>query len=90
MVLSCVIDGLFGVRGHRDGLLVNPQLPSAWQQASVVRRFRGAEYVIRMQRVADVKQTEVYVDGQLVPQGLIRDVQAGKTYQVEVRLPLEG
>lgn len=86
----CVIDGLFGVRGHRDGLLVNPQLPSAWQQASVVRRFRRAEYVIRMQRVADVKQTEVYVDGQLVPQGLIRDVQAGKTYQVEVRLPLEG
>lgn len=84
----CLIDGLFGVQGQPDGLMVKPQLPSHWQEAKVVRRFRGAEYVIQMKRVAGVSQTEVYVNGELAADGVIKEVAPGKSYQVEVKLPL--
>ncbi|WNS41461.1 GH36-type glycosyl hydrolase domain-containing protein [Paenibacillus sp. MMS20-IR301] len=86
-VYRCLIDGLFGLQGQREGLRVSPQLPSAWQEAEVKRNFRGAELQITMKREAGVAAAEVYLDGRLVEDGILTGLQAGVHYSVQVKLP---
>ncbi len=86
-VYRILMDGLFGIQGNRDGLQVKPQLPSSWNEAKVKRTFRGAELHIEIQRDASVSAVEVYVDGTLAEDGIIRQPQAGKVYQVQVKVP---
>ncbi|PZD97516.1 NdvB protein [Paenibacillus sambharensis] len=87
-VYRCLIDGLFGLQGCPEGLRVKPQLPSDWHEAVVKRDFRGAELSIEMKRQAGVTVAEVYVDGDYAADGIVRDVKAGMTYQVVVKLPI--
>lgn len=89
-VYRCIIDGLFGVKGSKEGLLITPQLPSDWQTASIHRQFRGAALHIVMERHAEVKEMAIYVNGQLIEGHVIRNIQAGEKYNVLVKLPQEG
>ena len=54
---------LLGVRGELDGLRIDPQLPRRWQGATVWRKWRGAEFDIRIRR-GRVRKTRVALDGQ--------------------------
>lgn len=86
-VYRCIIDGLFGVRGSKEGLSIAPQLPSHWQTASIHRQFRGAEFHIVIERHADIKEMAVYVDDQIIEGHTVSNIQAGETYNVLVKLP---
>lgn len=86
-VYRCLIDGLFGLHGNAEGMKVNPQLPKEWDRVSVKRSFRGAELNIVMMREAGILETEVYCDGVLAADGLLVHLQAGKVYQIVVKLP---
>ena len=83
----CLIDGLFGVQGSREGLRIQPQLPSHWPNVFVKRTFRGATFYIEMRRDPHVTTTEVYLDGKLVPDGTLTELQAHATYEVMVKIP---
>jgi cellobionic acid phosphorylase len=83
----CLVEGLFGVKGDRDGLVICPQLPSHWPRARVIREFRGATFEIEMHRTAGLASVVVAVDGQTLPSSRFTGVQAGRSYRVEVQLP---
>ncbi len=85
----CLVEGLFGVRGDRQGLVIDPQLPREWNQAKVVRRFRGATFNIEMRRKKGVSNLVVAVDGRALPDNRITTVEPGKSYKVEVTIPAE-
>ena len=87
-VYRALVEGMFGVKGCAEGLRVAPQLPSYWPAARLVRRFRGARFDIQLSREADVEATQLWLEGVLLPELLIRDIQAGECYQVRVILPL--
>ncbi|MET1175287.1 GH36-type glycosyl hydrolase domain-containing protein [Paenibacillus amylolyticus] len=87
-VYRCLIDGLFGLQGHAQGLQVRPQLPEDWNEASVTRLFRGAELNVNMKKDATVRTIEVHVDGQGIEGDIIKNIQAGMKYEVLVKLPL--
>ena len=87
-VYRALVEGMFGVKGCAEGLRVAPQLPSYWPAARLVRRFRGARFDIQLSREADVEATQLWLEGVLLPELLIRDIQAGACYQVRVILPL--
>ncbi|TDL61367.1 NdvB protein [Paenibacillus amylolyticus] len=87
-VYRCLIDGLFGLQGHAQGLQVRPLLPEDWNEASVTRLFRGAELNVNMKKDASVQTIEVYVDGQRIEGDIIKNIQAGVKYEVLVKLPL--
>ncbi|WP_018750195.1 GH36-type glycosyl hydrolase domain-containing protein [Paenibacillus sanguinis] len=89
-VYRCLIDGLFGLQGTKGGIHIRPQLPNTWPAAKVTRSFRGATLHVEMKREAGAASVEVYVDGQQVKDGILRDVQQGREYQVLAKLPLEG
>ena len=43
-------DWLVGVRRDYDGLVIDPKLPSAWNEVRVHRTFRGREFDVRIAR----------------------------------------
>ncbi|MDF2587183.1 MAG: NdvB protein [Anaerocolumna sp.] len=80
----CLVDGLFGLKGTKEGLSVNPKLPEGWDTATVKRIFRGAEFHIEIIRKTDIKETEVYVDGVRLSGNVITDIKEGNVYKVLV------
>ncbi len=78
-----LIEGLFGVYGCIEGLRITPQLPSHWPSATITRHFRGAVFTITINR-GDVNTTEVRVNGEHLVDGLIRNIDSGTHYSVEV------
>ncbi|KAL2151024.1 hypothetical protein VTH82DRAFT_6122 [Thermothelomyces myriococcoides] len=82
----CVIEGLCGLRGDADGLVVRPQLPTGWDAIKVTRYFRGATFHLDVRR-ADVPDVVVSVGGKTLPQPKITEFKAGETYQVLVQVP---
>lgn len=84
----CIIEELLGIKGIRDGVIISPQLPSEWKKAEIIRRFRGAELDIHVEREEKVNKIEVFVDGQYVPDGVIRNIRSGTSYKVSIKLPV--
>ncbi|KAF2745693.1 glycoside hydrolase family 94 protein [Sporormia fimetaria CBS 119925] len=85
-VYRCFVEGLCGLRGEKDGLRVEPQLPSDWDQIKVTRLFRGARFEVEIVR-ANVNGVEVVVDGTKVDGTKITGIEEGKTYHVKVSVP---
>jgi cellobionic acid phosphorylase len=86
-VYRCFIEGLCGLRGDADGLLIQPQLPSGWSGIKVKRLFRGARFEVDISR-EDVKEVTVKHAGKVQPGARITDIQAGTTYHLFVSVPL--
>lgn len=82
----CVIEGLCGLRGTAQGLRVAPQLPSHWDRLDAEREFRGAQFTLQARRTG-VASPQVRLDGQPLPDGLVREVVAGRRYRLDVELP---
>lgn len=86
-VYRSLIEGLFGLKGDREGLCIVPQLPSHWSHARVVREFRGARFEVDMRREQGINAVQVSLDGQRLEKAHISNIEAGKVYQVSVKLP---
>ena len=83
----CLVEELFGLRGEGEGLRIAPQLPSHWPRARAWRKFRGAEFEVEIERVADRSEPRVAVDGHWLQGEFFSGIQAGRSYQVRVELP---
>ena len=83
--LRIVVEQLFGLRGTPEGLVVDPQLPMAWQTAELTRQFRGATISVHYRR--EGQALKVLCDGEHVPDHTLRRIVAGARYAVEVRVP---
>jgi len=83
----CLIEGLLGVKGDQQGLLIQPQLPGHWDRAKLTRQFRGATFRIAIAREKGVPATLVLLAGERLHDNRVTEIEAGKTYQVEVRIP---
>ncbi len=85
-VYRCLIDGLFGVQGSPEGLMLNPQLPSNWPNARIERQFRGATFNISISRDDTISSTIVEVNGEAIAEPLIRNIEPGAYYDVTIRV----
>ncbi|WP_395793654.1 GH36-type glycosyl hydrolase domain-containing protein [Aquimonas sp.] len=84
-IQRALIEGLFGLRGCRDGLMIQPQLPLCWPTAHLRRRFRGAEFDIHYSRGGS--ELQLSLDGQNLATPLIRAIEPGRRYSVYVQVP---
>ncbi len=64
-MLRACLDWILGVRPELEGLRVDPVIPAEWEGFTVRRRFRGADYVIRVENPERVSSgvVRVTVDG---------------------------
>ena len=83
----CLVEGLFGVKGDRQGLVFQPQLPRQWNESKVVRKFRGATFEVEMYREPGLTQLRVAVDGQVLQGNRITTFQRDRRYKVAVGIP---
>ena len=74
-----VSEFILGIKPHYDGLLIDPCLPKTAHNYTVTRRFRGAEYEIRVNNPKGVSKgvAKMTVDGMPV-EGSIVPAQSGK------------
>lgn len=84
----CIVEGMFGLRGCREGLLINPQLPSHWATASCVRHFRGARFEIAFRRETNCQALQVSINGESCSPSTALPAVSGQHYQVQVNLPV--
>ncbi|KAG9257084.1 glycoside hydrolase family 94 protein [Emericellopsis atlantica] len=80
------IEGLCGLQGDKDGLKVNPQLPSHWEGIKVTRMFRGATLVFDMRR-ADVETVTVSLGKEVLPEARVTGFKEGETLELSVAVP---
>ena len=80
-----LIEYILGARRGYDGLVIDPCLPAAMQEATVVRRFRGAVYHIHIHnRLGGGKgPRRICLDGQTVTGQILPLLSKGE-YRVEV------
>jgi cellobiose phosphorylase len=82
---------ILGIRAEFDGLRVAPVIPAAWKGFSVIRRFGGNTYFIKVKN-PQRKQCGVkclLVDGQHVPGNLLTVIPA-RSKPIRVEAVLEG
>ena len=87
-VYRSIIEGLFGLQGCSNGLLVKPNLPAHWPTAHVLRDFRGASFDVKYTRTDEVTALQITVDNKPLAGSVIQSIERGKVYKVVVRLPL--
>ncbi|GAW20302.1 hypothetical protein ANO14919_098040 [Xylariales sp. No.14919] len=82
----CFIEGLCGLRGDAEGLAIHPQLPPHWDGMKVKRLFRGATFLIDIQK-ADVDEVLVKHGDAVLPQARFTGIRPGETYELSVFVP---
>src|SRR5690606_29835333 len=86
-VYRSLIEGTFGLKGSVQGLLVEPQLPSAWMEAKAEREFRGAHFSVSYLRELGRQSMARALDGEQLQGNCIAQIEAGRRYLVKVYLP---
>ena len=78
---------LVGLRGVSQGLRVQSKLPSYWNKLTATRRFRGASFEVKIERVRGDEEPSIKLDGEQIV-GLIANdsIKAGERHHLEVRL----
>ncbi|TLU66370.1 NdvB protein [Thalassotalea litorea] len=84
----CIIEELFGLKGHKEGLLVSPKIPTDWKSVSVIRRFRGATIRIDYTQEPANKPMQLILDGKVVEGNIVKGLQQDTEYQLQVKLYL--
>lgn len=82
-----IVEQLFGLKGSPEGLSIEPALPPEWMEASAIRRFRGATIEVTIRRSPNCERLLMAVDGERRPDNVLRDIDVGRTYKVEVEIP---
>ncbi|MCP8897941.1 GH36-type glycosyl hydrolase domain-containing protein [Gilvimarinus xylanilyticus] len=85
-VYRSLVEGLFGLRGDGEDLVIEPNLPHDWNSASVTRIFRGAKLQVTYQRSDAEAGLTVNLDGVDLPSNRVNGFQQGATYQLTVKL----
>lgn len=79
---------ILGIRPQKDGLLVDPSIPSAWPGFKVRRKFRNATYQIEVKNPMHINKgiASVNVDGREQESNLIPVFDDGQVHSVEIVL----
>lgn len=77
------VNDILGIKATFEGLVVEPCIPSSWNEFTYQRKFRNATYEFTIKR-GDKKM--ISVDGNFIKGNLIPDFQDNKTHHVLVTI----
>ncbi len=81
--VNAIQDLLIGVRREFDGLTIDPQLPTGWNEVRVQRTFRGKEFNVSIHRTG---QRSLSLNGKSVSGNFLPLADCSETNQVEVTI----
>ena len=79
----CVLEGLIGFLGTPDGAKILPCLPSGWSHLNVTRKFRGAEFEIKISRGLE---KGMRINGERTTSNEIKNIRPGKSYILQIEI----
>jgi len=84
-------DWILGIRPVREGLLINPCIPSKWKGFSMKRVYGKSVYNIEVKNPRNVSRgvSEVYLDGKKQRSNIIKKLTDGKKHNVKVTMGSE-
>lgn len=85
-VYRSLVEGLFGLKGDGEHLVIEPNLPGEWESARVTRQFRGARFDVLYNRDNSVSGTKITINGKRVDQNRITHLAQHDRYQVTVTI----
>jgi len=79
---------ILGIQPDYDGLIIDPCIPGAWSEYSIVRQFRGTSYMIKIENPDHLEKgvVSLNVDGKVIAGNMIPIQKAGSTCRVIVTL----
>lgn len=77
------VQDIIGVKASFEGLVVNPQIPIAWNKLTYKRKFRNATYVFDITRS---DEETITLDGKKLKGNVIPDYQDGLTHHISVKI----
>ncbi len=79
---------ILGVRPSREGLLVDPCIPSRWNGFRITRQFRGTTFDITAENPEHVSRgvKQIWLDGKPLQGPCLPDLRDGRTHSVRVVL----
>jgi len=85
---AALVEDMLGIQATAEGLVLRPDIPRAWCEVDIVRRYRGDTYSIRIRRpIAPTKKSiSIVVDGEPVMGDTIPFFGDGAEHEVEVVL----
>ena len=83
----CIVEGLCGLKGVKGELIVDPQLPSHWNEMTVSRSYLGATFNVEIFR-NDITEKLIMLNENILIGNKISNIEHGKTYNITVILPL--
>ncbi len=83
-----ISQAILGVQPTLDGLSVNPCVPSGWKELRISRKFRGADYDIRIHNPRGVQKgvASVTVDGSPISGNVLPLAKPGERAVVDVTM----
>ncbi len=81
-IFRCVTENILGVKAEYDGLKIEPNMPDGWEDASVVRIYRGARYEIHIRNKNQFGKYKLIVDGKEIEHNLVPVFEAGSIHTV--------
>lgn len=81
-IFRCITENILGVRAGYDGLVIDPNMPEIWDEASVYRIFRGAEYNIVIKNKNKSGAYKITVDGQAAGGNVVRAFESGTVHHI--------
>lgn len=86
--LMGLYEGIMGVKRDYEGLRIRPCFPAEWEEAEVMRHFRGADYhiVIRNPEQIENGKPVIIADGTPWDKETLPDYGDGRKHEIEVIL----
>jgi cellobiose phosphorylase len=79
---------ILGIRPDFKGLIIDPCIPSSWQEFTAIRKFRNSTYNIHVKNPNKKSKgiKSFLLDGKLISGNIIPDLNDGKEHKVEAEL----
>jgi cellobiose phosphorylase len=81
--LRAFVEGVLGLEATPEGLHLQAELPSGWDELRLTRKFRGGVYEIQLRRARPGEQRAITVDGEVWNQRVLPMGTPGKFRRVE-------
>jgi len=86
-MMRCVVEELVGLKGTAKGLIIDPKLPSHWNELSAKRRFNEHNIVIKIKRSKKVKQLTCYANNEILSDNILPLAGITSDYHLDIWLP---
>ncbi|MBR4344760.1 MAG: N,N'-diacetylchitobiose phosphorylase [Lachnospiraceae bacterium] len=87
VMVGCV-EGILGMRPDAEGLIIDPAIPSDWEEFSIEKNFRGSHLSIKFENPGHVQSgvKEIFLNGEKLPGNKISGNLLKETNDVRVIL----